>query len=282
MTASGHAAHPHPNTGHPSWPQSHAATGPGPSPSSYGPPPQFNSYSVGWTPSNTPTHLRHRQRTDAFDSSPIASPSSASTSVSAYTTPVHPHPYPYTFTPSLSNATLPPSSPDRATSVSPHISPGDVEITRSQSLVRGRSKSRGRRVSFRIDDDRPHGLNERERGHGHALPLRFEEDQEDDADELGLSGSPNRDRSKITRRESSSGSGIRRSPTPRNKGKAKATPVMNATRDESEPDESPTRARSKQQVGRRYERGQTPGPPSITPASRSRSILRRQSNTPGI
>lgn len=225
MTASGHAAHPHPNTGHPSWPQS----------------------------------------------------------VSAYSTPVHhPHPYPYAFTPSLSNATLPPSSPDRATSSSVHTSPDDVEITRSQSFVRGRSKSRGRRVSFRIDDDRPHGLNERERGQGYALPLRFEEDHEDDADELGLSSSPNRDRSTITRRESSSRSGIRRSPTPRNKGNAKPTLFMDASWDESEPDESPTRARSKQQVGRLYERGQTPGPPSITPTSRSRSILRRKSNTPGI
>jgi hypothetical protein len=275
MTASGHA---HPNAGQPPWPQS----SPGPSSSSYAPL-HFNAHNTNWASYTTPTHPRHRQPSDVFDSPPIAS-SSASISASTYTTPVHPHPYPYAFTPSLSNGTLPPSSPDQTiTSSSPHTSPGDFEITRSKSLVRGRSKSRGRRVSFRIDDDRSHGLNDRERDQGHGLPLRFES-QDDDVDELGPSSpskhapatSSNRSRSKSARRESSSGSVVRTSPMPRSKGKGKAV-ALETTGDATVYEKWPSRAHSRHRVGRRFERGQTPGPPSIVPApSRSQSILRHE------
>jgi hypothetical protein len=59
----------------------------------------------------------------------------------SYSTPTHQHPYPHSFTPSLSHTTLPPSSPEVPS-----------PPTRPTSLVR-RSKSRGRRVSFKLDDD---------------------------------------------------------------------------------------------------------------------------------
>jgi hypothetical protein len=258
MTASGHTTQPHLNVGQPS------AAGPGFS-SSYGAL-TFNPYDSEYI---TPTHPRHRQPSNVLDSSPFAS-SSVSTLASAHTTPIHLHPYPYTFTPSLSTTTLPPSSPNQVTSSSPHTSPDEIKTSRSMSLGKGRSKSRGRRVSFRIDDDRPHGLNEQERGQADNLPLRFE-DHDDDVIERVLSSPSNhapsnRGRSRSARQESSS----------RSKGTAKGA-VMDISGDESDPNESPSRADSRQRPGLRYERAQTPGPPSIAPVvSRSRSILRHR------
>lgn len=63
-----------------------------------------------------------------------------------YTTPTHhPHPYPYAYDPEFSNATVPPDTPEVTSS------PGEPkESGRRKSLVE-RSKSRGRRVSFKIE-----------------------------------------------------------------------------------------------------------------------------------
>lgn len=58
-----------------------------------------------------------------------------------YITPTHhPHPYPYAYDPEFSNATVPPDTPEVTSS------PGELR----KSLVE-RSRSRGRRVSFKIE-----------------------------------------------------------------------------------------------------------------------------------
>lgn len=120
-------------------------------------------------------------------------------------------------------------------------------------------------MSFRIDDDRPHGLSDFDREQGHFLALRFDEDHDDDVEELRHS-SPSKQTA---------------SPS-KGKGKAKAA-VTDPGRDpgedgsESERRDSPSRTHSSQRVGRRFERGQTPGPPLIVRASsRSRSIWRHE------
>ncbi|KAF8158280.1 hypothetical protein B0H34DRAFT_708140 [Crassisporium funariophilum] len=63
-----------------------------------------------------------------------------------FSTPTHQHPYPYSYDPNLSHATLPPDSPQSSSS--------DEKLSggRRKSLV-GRSRSRGRRVSFKVDSD---------------------------------------------------------------------------------------------------------------------------------
>jgi hypothetical protein len=62
-----------------------------------------------------------------------------------YVTPTHQHhPYPYSYDPQLSHATLPPDSSDNNSS--PEIP------ARRRTLVR-RSRSRGRRVSFIVEED---------------------------------------------------------------------------------------------------------------------------------
>ncbi|KAJ3568753.1 hypothetical protein NP233_g5509 [Leucocoprinus birnbaumii] len=63
-----------------------------------------------------------------------------------HSTPNHPHPYPFSFDPSFSRATLPPSSPEPPSSP---VKPRE----RKKSLV-SRSHSRGRRVSFCVNDSR--------------------------------------------------------------------------------------------------------------------------------
>lgn len=260
MTAAGHA---HPNVAHPSWPQPPAADS-GHS-SSYIPPSSHNS---NWPLYSTPLHHRHRRRSDTFDSSPFLS-----SSASAFTTPVHQHPYPYAFNPSMSNATLPPSSPDYQSS--PPSSP-----SRYPPSIRERSKSRGRRVSFRIDDDRPHGLSDRDGS------LQFDNHDnftQDDIDLPSSSSSPNysqarpskRARSHSVRRDLPSESLTETNmPQLRFKGKSKAV-IMDDSEGDVECQEPPSRASAKTQ-GKRSERGQTPGPPSVTRALRSRSIARRE------
>ncbi|KAF5382535.1 hypothetical protein D9615_002803 [Tricholomella constricta] len=69
---------------------------------------------------------------------------------SIYSTPTHhPHPYPYAYDPNMSRATLPPDSPEVRSSspLMESVSGGG----RRKSLVR-RSQSRGRRVSFRLEE----------------------------------------------------------------------------------------------------------------------------------
>lgn len=89
-----------------------------------------------WTPTHsgpaypyTPTHHRFTSIGPGF----------------MHSTPDHPHPYPLSFDPSMSKATLPPSSPEPPSSP---IKPRE----RRKSLV-SRSRSRGRRVSFHVDKE---------------------------------------------------------------------------------------------------------------------------------
>ncbi|PPR01155.1 hypothetical protein CVT26_016056 [Gymnopilus dilepis] len=64
-----------------------------------------------------------------------------------FTTPTHhPHPFPYIYDPTLSHATEPPESPEVDSSPEMSVS------GRRKSLVR-RSRSRGRRVSFVVEDE---------------------------------------------------------------------------------------------------------------------------------
>ncbi|KAI0720484.1 hypothetical protein C8T65DRAFT_633153 [Cerioporus squamosus] len=116
------------------------------------PPPLGTGYPPGlpfppapWPP-YTPSHQRHR--THPFDTPSLASEAGPSRS-STYSTPTHhPHPYPYSYDPVFSNGTLPPSSPipsSPATS-SPALRPASVPPGQ-------RSRSRGRRVSFKLDEN---------------------------------------------------------------------------------------------------------------------------------
>ncbi|KAG6832003.1 hypothetical protein H0H92_006039 [Tricholoma furcatifolium] len=94
------------------------------------PPPHPNRGSTPFTPTH---HQRHH---------PEHLP------VHVYATPTHHiHPYPYSYDPMLSNATLPPDSPD----VHPSPRVNANSIPRKKSLVK-RSQSRGRRVSFKGED----------------------------------------------------------------------------------------------------------------------------------
>lgn len=255
MSASGHGQnHLHPNKEQP-WP-----------PQGLGSMPQytFGSHNPDWATYATPTHLRHRHPSEMYDSS-LAGPL-------LYTTPAHPHPYPRAYTPSYSSATLPPSSPDQSPPSSPRTSVVDVPLPRAPSLARGRSKSRGRRVSFRIDDDRPHGLDEHDR-----RSLRMEESddlvQDDTVPSSPLS---KRGRSKSSKRDSSSApppispSPDREIQRTKTKDKMKAVTIDTPT---NQPD--PDRGQSHSNSKGRFERGQTPGPPSTAPSTRSRSISRK-------
>ncbi|KAK0201897.1 hypothetical protein DFS33DRAFT_1489733 [Desarmillaria ectypa] len=75
---------------------------------------------------------------------------SGSASSSMYNTPTQRmHPHPYEFDPNLSRATLPPSSPDVQSSPAPER----VQTSSRASSLVTRSRSRGRRVSFRIEEE---------------------------------------------------------------------------------------------------------------------------------
>ena len=149
---------------------------------------------------------------------------------SMYSTPTHhTHPYPYVYDPNLSRATLPPDSPDVPSS--PTV-PGGTAVRR-KSLVQ-RSRSRGRRVSFRMEEEsvdeiysRPTDVRERE------------------------STSRDRDRSWAGSNVLAHGA--------EGKGKGKATTHLEESCSEPEP-EMPRRGRSSS-------RAQTPGPPIRTQSS---------------
>jgi hypothetical protein len=103
-----------------------------------------NHTQAGWpAPGYPPSHKRSPPQ---WPYMPHGSQSShpPSTSISAYTTPTRPNPYLNPITPSLSHGTLPPSSPEELESPTKGIS--------SMKGILGRSKSRGRRVSFKLDD----------------------------------------------------------------------------------------------------------------------------------
>ena len=67
---------------------------------------------------------------------------------SVFNTPYHPHPYPYSYDPNFSLATLPPESPELISSPE-KLSHGP----RKSLIARARSHSRGRRVSFKTDQN---------------------------------------------------------------------------------------------------------------------------------
>ncbi|KAK0487451.1 hypothetical protein IW261DRAFT_1447921 [Armillaria novae-zelandiae] len=74
---------------------------------------------------------------------------SGSASSSMYNTPTQRrHPHPYDYDPALSRGTLPPSSPDFQSSPTPER----VQTSSRASSLVARSRSRGRRVSFRIEE----------------------------------------------------------------------------------------------------------------------------------
>ncbi|CCM03538.1 uncharacterized protein FIBRA_05672 [Fibroporia radiculosa] len=104
--------------------------------------PSFSPQTMQWPP-QTP-HKRRKSRHRMQSEVPSSDGAGPSMPSSMYSTPSHPHPYPYSYDPSFSRATLPPSSPPESLRSS---SPAPAERSRSQS------KARGRRVSFKLDDD---------------------------------------------------------------------------------------------------------------------------------
>jgi len=193
-----------------------------------------------------PVHRSQRSQRDQ-QSDLSSSDAGPSKFASSYHTPSHLHPYPFTFDPSYSSASLPPSSPP-ASSV--HSSP----IGRSPSLVTGRSKSRGRRVSFKLDgNDRP------------VLPSppAMSGDEESEAERGVTSRRPQgheadaNDRPAVARKAKSKVSGRASTPAVKpDKGKARADLVEESGGPDSD-------------RGRKRERGRTPGPPAHTERSAS-------------
>ncbi|KAH9922772.1 uncharacterized protein BXZ73DRAFT_104005 [Epithele typhae] len=230
------------------------------------PPPSGPGYSfptVAPRPPYTPSHQRYRTRPahglDTPSSSSEAGPSRAGP---AYATPTHhahsyahshPHPahgYSYGFGSGFSDGTLPPSSPISSLRSSPMLRPASVPPGQ-------RSRSRGRRVSFRLDaDDRP-------------LPppppsrREEEEEEEEDADDDDDSEQgPHYARQAQPR------------PQARSKGKARAAFVPAEEEEESCDEDVPSSAyRNGRPLpvaarpptparGRAPQRAQTPAPPS--------------------
>ncbi|KAF8073630.1 hypothetical protein FPV67DRAFT_1778255 [Lyophyllum atratum] len=151
---------------------------------------------------------------------------------SMYSTPVHhPHPYPYSYNPSMSNATLPPDSSPLASSSSSSSSG-----VRHKSLVK-RSRSRGRRVSFMVEEgavDTMEVTSPEGRGKGEGRSM-----------ERGQSS-----RGESLSRESAS---VMENPR---RGKEKASREAS---EESASEAEPPKALSR---GRSSVRSQTPGPPA--------------------
>ncbi|KAF7979678.1 hypothetical protein HWV62_41679 [Athelia sp. TMB] len=211
----------------------------------------------------TPTHHHYRHPSEALDT--FGNPSARS---SIYSTPVHPHPYPRSYTPSFSKATLPPSSsPDRSPELSPRAA--DAPLPRASSLARGRSKSKGRRVSFRIDDDHGYGLDKVDR---HSLRFEAHEDDQVQKETGSSSPIPQRGRKKSERRDTSAPQEpsvvsythtSKRKMKSKSKGKAVASD-SGTTEGDSETEVVEVTSRTS------LERAQTPGPPV-----RSRSTKRR-------
>ncbi|KAJ7095845.1 hypothetical protein B0H15DRAFT_75021 [Mycena belliarum] len=189
---------------------------------------------------------------------PPATPSSGA-SLSYPTTPHHPHAYPYVFESGASAGTLPPSSPPGSSPSSPVSSPVHGASRRS-SLV-PRSRSRGRRVSFWLDE-------------------------EPRADDVGVQGeywAPSADRERARRepsRRKSSGDpqGGSSPSTAKQKDKGKNRMVNPP---DSEGSDAAPQPRSEIRP-RPAERAQTPGPPvaranaeavaDISPRRRSSSV----------
>ncbi|EPQ54492.1 hypothetical protein GLOTRDRAFT_111289, partial [Gloeophyllum trabeum ATCC 11539] len=227
----------------------------------FAPPTYPLSLPPGPWPPQTPSHRsRHRSQVPFPSSSPAGShhPSSSS----ALVTPSHSrHPYPHSYDPAFSGATLPPSSPEPE---SPISSP-DFEKMRPKPLAgRGRSKSRGRRVSFKLDEDSPP-----RRANSSLGPVRSRSSNgddnlartsDDDAGDMYVFG-PRSARKRSVRRGTPAAA---RSSSP------------SKTREDISDVES---ASDRGSPMKKFERGQTPGPPS-RPAGSSRSAARDASMRP--
>ncbi|KAJ7288335.1 hypothetical protein C8J57DRAFT_1279892 [Mycena rebaudengoi] len=107
-----------------------------------------NLFAGPWTPGQPFTPPRHppsTRSTSGSGSSPYSYPS----------TPHHPHAYPYVFNSGTSAGTLPPSSPP--TSSPPSLASSPIRAGRPPSRPRSslvsQSRSRGRRVSFTMEDE---------------------------------------------------------------------------------------------------------------------------------
>lgn len=210
MTATGYVA---PNAVSPpqgGWPQ--------PPPAGYAPPYPEDGH---WPP-YTPAHQRHFRDTSG--------------SSSAYNTPTHPHPYPRSYTPSFSGATLPPSSPPPPSSPVEESSSGG----RPRSLVVGRSKSRGRRVSFKLDEeDRP------DMGEPSSPTARVHQRRPPSPSQTSSTSN------KHGHAKSTATAGMPIAATAKAKGVGTARPL--AGNDENRRDSSKAQSKA-------FERGQTPGP----------------------
>ncbi|PPQ81265.1 hypothetical protein CVT25_015049 [Psilocybe cyanescens] len=183
---------------------------------------------ASWAPShhymdgpvpNTP-HRRH-------DGRPMGGP---------FITPTHhPHPYAYHYDPNLSNATLPPDSPEY------NSSPTKSSSGHRKSLV-GRSRSRGRRVSFNLEPDKQRRAEVETDGYSSPTGMRSSKDF------------PKNERRGVSRGDEGDkkigGQKQKREKTPGRRYEL------------SDDDESDIESERR---GRGYARGQTPGP-SVDPA----------------
>ena len=216
-------------------------------------------------PPYTPSHQRHRTHPPHV----LNTPSSSSSIGMPYSTPTHhQHPFPYMFDPAFSNGTLPPSSPISSLQSSPARS---SPILRPASVPHGqRSRSRGRRVSFKLDaHERPVALS----------PPRCDEDEgeeeEDDGDDVSDSP-PSREHARRPAPKRHSGTPGPSRP-PKDKGKARADRPPKPRfeeEEESESEEEPlrdTRKKSASTRGRTPQRAHTPGPPPVRDKSTSRA-----------
>ncbi|PSR74809.1 hypothetical protein PHLCEN_2v9523 [Hermanssonia centrifuga] len=176
------------------------------------------------------TPKRERPRVSRRDpsSSPVLGPSSSST----YSTPAHhSHPYPYMFDPRYSSASPPPESSSPAQSVL------SSPLQNSRRRVRDRSKSRGRRVSFKLDDD------------AERPPIHIRQ-------EGGVKASSQKN---AHRRSSSVGlPPILAKPLKRQPSQGVRSRTFSDVEATSEEDEDEDRSPPEP---RRFERGRTPGPP---------------------
>jgi len=194
----------------------------------------------------TPTH-RHR-RSQRRDLSEMPSSDAASSFSSIPATPAHPHRYPYSFHPAFSGATLPPSSPPDSSGPS---SPTD----HSSPVARGRSKSKGRRVSFKLDDD--------DKPAPPKLPALDHEELSEASNAVQLRSRRGHGAKLHDDRPAVKNKGILREPSVEWKDKsAKSKKAKDKTRADDVSDSSSSEDLSvpARRGGRRHERGRTPGP----------------------
>ncbi|EPT05230.1 hypothetical protein FOMPIDRAFT_1021535 [Fomitopsis schrenkii] len=207
------------------------------------PPLPFPVQTPQWPPW-TPTHRSHRSQQDR--QSGLSSPDAGPSGSWSYNTPSHSHPYPFTFNPAYSSASLPPSSP-------PASSEPPSPIVRSSSLARGRSKSRGRRVSFKLDSSKRPIL---------PSPPRF--DHDDASDDAAAGGS----RQVQAHGDTSEQPATRPKAQSRVSGRA-GTPAVKPDKGKARADHAEDSDGSDRGRGRRRERGRTPGPPAHSERSAS-------------